>query len=64
MAENCILNLGQVFQKHAVSVIREHKEGVEWAGRETLQKTLCKLISTIGKTTQNHDQVSNIIFGL
>ena len=62
--ENCILNLGQVFKKHAVLVIREHKEGVEWVGRETLQMTLCKLITTVGKTTQNHNQVSNIIFGL
>lgn len=64
VAENCILNLCQVFKKHAVSVIREHREGVEWVGREALQMILCKLITAVGKTTQNHNQVSNIIFGL
>lgn len=32
--------------------------------RKTLQMTLCKLITTVGKTTQNHNQVGNIIFGL
>lgn len=62
--EKCILNLGQVFQKYAVWVIREHRMGVEWVGGERSQMTGCKLITTVGKKTQMHDQVGNIIFGL